>query len=86
MDVKVADRIRHCQTSSTDNFSEPPVDLPPMALPDKEQLTREWTETAATYIIPHMVSSSKRAWEAEDSMKIEEFFQENGEVPQEEEN
>lgn len=33
MYVKVADRIRHCQTSSADTNSEPPVDLPPMALP-----------------------------------------------------
>ena len=41
MDIKVADRIRHCQTRGADNISEPPVDLPPMALPGKEQLTRE---------------------------------------------
>ena len=73
MDVKVADRIRHCQTSSADTNSEPPIDLPPMALPDKEQLIREWTESASTSIISPTVISTKRAWEAEDSMKIEDF-------------
>lgn len=74
MDVKVADRIRHCQTSSADTNSEPLVDLPPMALLDKEQLTHEWTETTSTCIIPPTVTSTNRAWEAEDSMKIEDFF------------
>ena len=81
MDVKVTDRIRHCQTSRADTNSEPPVDLPPMALPDKEQLTREWTETASTYIIPPTVSSTKRAWETEDSMKIEDFFRKMEKCP-----
>ena len=74
MDVKVADRIRHCQTSSADTNSKPLVDLPPMALLDKEQLTHEWTETTSTCIIPPTVTSTNRAWEAEDSMKIEDFF------------
>ena len=74
MDVKVADRIRHCQTSSADTNSEPLVDLPPMALLDKEQLTHEWTETTSTCIIPPTVTSTNRAWEAEDSMKIDDFF------------
>ena len=75
MDVEVADCIRHCQTSSADTNSEPLVDIPPMALLDKEQLTHEWTETASTCIIPPpTVTSTKRAWEVEDSMKIEDFF------------
>ena len=81
MDIKVADRIRHCQTSSADANSEPPVDLPPMALPDKEQLTREWTEAASSSIISPTVNSTKRTWEVEDSRAIEEFFRKIDKCP-----
>ena len=87
MDVKAADRIRHCQTSSADTNSEPLVDIPPMALLDKEQLTHEWTETASTCIIPpphrdlHKTSMGSGRQHEDRG-----FFQENGEVPQEDEN
>ena len=81
MDIKVADRIRHFQTSSADTNSELPVDLPPMALPDKEQLIREWAESASISIISPTVISTKRAWEAEDSMKREDFLRKMDKCP-----
>ena len=74
MDVKVADRVRHCQTISAADISEPPVDVPQMAVPDKQQLIREWSEAASTYTIASTLSSTKRAWEPEDSRRIEDFF------------
>lgn len=74
MDVKVADRVRHCQTISAVDISEPRVDVLQMAVRDKQQLTREWLEAASTYTIASTLSSTRRAWEPEDSRRIEDFF------------
>ena len=81
MDVKVADRVRHCQTISAVDMSEPPVELPQMAEPDKQQLPREWTEAESTYTISSTLSSTKRAWEPEDSRRLEDFFREMEKCP-----
>ena len=71
MDVKVAGRIRHLQTQTTVESSGSSEVL---SLPDKQQLTKEWTEITTNSIISPTTVSTKKAWDIDDTKTIEASF------------